>query len=315
MITFDFNLLNLKKGELFPYLLLLYFSLLTWFSAAAQLNDSVDHQMMQASFSGLNADSTLAHFNYLNGYQLMDALVSKSNMMSHTMPDKMGLISTKKSNQPTDFIFYALFFSATFLGLLKTIFSRYFNNLLRVFFNTSLRQSQLTDQLLQAQLPLRMFNLFFFLVAGQYVFFVLNSYSLISLSQTTFLITFILSFVLVYSMKSAAIYLFGWITGYKKDAQLYDFIVTLTNQLLSIVLLPILFFIAFSNSELQLYFLRVSYFIVGISFFFRYFRTYSNVRNQIKIGTFHFIIYIVGVELLPLLLIYKFAGDFLRNYL
>jgi hypothetical protein len=121
--------------------------------------------------------------------------------------------------------------------------------------------------------------------------------------------------MLVYTVKTATIFLVGWVTGFKRDAQLYDFIVTLTNQLLSLLLLPLLFFIAFSEGTLHELAIRTSFVLVILSFLFRYFRAYNNVRHQLKIGTFHFIIYIIGAEILPLLLIFKFARHFLHNYL
>ena len=47
--------------------------------------------------------------------------------------------------------FYIMAGLLLFLGIMKTVYSRYFTTLFRVFFNTSLRQTQLTDQLEQHQ--------------------------------------------------------------------------------------------------------------------------------------------------------------------
>jgi hypothetical protein len=37
----------------------------------------------------------------------------------------------------------------------------------------------------------------------------------------------------------------------------------------------------------------------------RFFRSYGLLQNQLKISRFHFMLYITGIEILPLLLIYK----------
>ena len=55
-------------------------------------------------------------------------------------------------------------------GPIPVFFHQVFHQSVRVFFNTSLRQSQLTDQLLQAKLPSLLFNLFFVLSAGVYAY-------------------------------------------------------------------------------------------------------------------------------------------------
>ncbi|MEJ7609575.1 MAG: hypothetical protein WKF88_00190 [Ferruginibacter sp.] len=60
-------------------------------------------------------------------------------------------VSLKKSDNPV--FFYIIIAVLLFLGIMKTVYSRYFNTLFRVFFNTSLRQNQLTDQLEQAVVP------------------------------------------------------------------------------------------------------------------------------------------------------------------
>ena len=52
-----------------------------------------------------------------------------------------------------EFLFYSLCTVILILVFFKTIYNGYFKNLFRVYFNTSLRQTQLADQLLQGKLP------------------------------------------------------------------------------------------------------------------------------------------------------------------
>ena len=71
------------------------------------------------------------------------------------------IIAAEKNFTGKEFLFYSLCILVLILGVFKTFYRGYFNNLFRVFFNTSLRQTQLTDQLLQAKLPSFILNIFF----------------------------------------------------------------------------------------------------------------------------------------------------------
>jgi hypothetical protein len=49
----------------------------------------------------------------------------------------------------------------------------------------------------------------------------------------------------------------------------------------------------------------VSLLFAGLLLLLRFFRSYGLLQNQLKISRFHFLLYLAGVELIPLLLIYK----------
>ena len=67
----------------------------------------------------------------------------------------------KEHHDSKEYLFYLLAGIFLIFGFFKVFYSTYFNNIFRVFFNTSLRQNQLTDLLLQAKLPSLIFNIFF----------------------------------------------------------------------------------------------------------------------------------------------------------
>ena len=52
-------------------------------------------------------------------------------------------------------------------------FAKYFNDLFRVFFRTTLKQRQIKEQLMQTPLPSFAFNIFFIASAGLYADFLL----------------------------------------------------------------------------------------------------------------------------------------------
>ena len=49
----------------------------------------------------------------------------------------------------------------------------------------------------------------------------------------------------------------------------------------------------------------ISLLLVGILFLLRFLRSYALLPNQLKVSGFHFILYIIGVEILPVLIVYK----------
>ena len=214
-------------------------------------------------------------------------------------------VSTKKVNGK-DALFYVITALVLLLAFFRYFYNRYFTNLFRVFFNTSLRQSQLTDQLLQAKLPSLLFNIFFVLSAGIYVFVLLNFYHFIKPdTKWLFLLSSIAIMSLIFFIKYFTLKFTGWLTGLQEATDTYVFVVFLINKILGICLVPFIIIIAFSDVIIVKNAALISLMIIGIFLLLRFLRSYGLLQNQLKISRFHFILYIAGIELLPLLLIYK----------
>jgi hypothetical protein len=192
------------------------------------------------------------------------------------------------------------------LAFLKYFFNRYFTNLFRVFFNTSLRQSQLTDQLLQAKLPSLLFNLFFTISGGLYAYILLSHFQLILSDKNWVLIFSSMALLgLIYLVKFSTLKFTGWVTGLTEVTNTYVFVIFLINKIIGIFLVPFIVILSFSDIAIVKIAILISLMSIGIFLLLRFFRSYGLLQNQLKISKFHFILYIMGIELLPLLLIYK----------
>lgn len=214
-------------------------------------------------------------------------------------------VSTKKVNGK-DALFYIITALVLLLAFFRYFYSRYFTNLFRVFFNTSLRQSQLTDQLLQAKLPSLLFNFFFVLSAGIYVFVLLDFYHFIKPdAKWLFLLSSIAIMSLIFFIKYCTLKFTGWLTGLQEATDTYVFVVFLINKILGICLVPFIIILAFSDVAIVKNAALISLMIICIFLLLRFLRSYGLLQNQLKISKFHFILYVAGIELLPLLLIYK----------
>lgn len=262
--------------------------------SGAQPVDSVNYQNRHL------ADKKTNHLHEL------DTLLSQ-NIFLRSSDTPVSLIQSRRKFIPKDMVFYGIVFILFFLGIIKVIWPRYFNNLIRVFFNTSLRQGQLTDQLLQAKLPSLFFNIFFVLIAGWYLFLLLAHSGKVNINAWNILALCTGGVLLTYTIKFITLRFAGWLTGYNQEAETYTFIVFLINKMIAICLVPIIVIIPFSRPELVNITVIISYVIVIMMFLMRFFRSYGLLQHRLKISGFHFLLYIIGIEVLPILLIYKVA--------
>lgn len=255
-----------------------------------QTTDSIRHIDSAVPKARINiVDSLLRHNKYLNYSATPISFIAKER------------VATNK-----EFLFYLLAIVIFLLGLFKVFYSRYFNNIFRVFFNTSLRQNQLTDLLLQARLPSMIFNIFFMISAGLYVWLLLNQLQITKFTNTYMFIGFSILFVAaIYSGKYFALKFIGWISGMSQVTDQYIFVIFLINKILGIILIPFIILLAFAPANWLQIITVASFFVFGIFFLLRYLRSYGLLQNQLKVNGFHFLLYIIGMEILPLILLYK----------
>lgn len=211
-----------------------------------------------------------------------------------------------------DALFYLLAGLIFFFGIIRTVYDRYFTTLFRVFFNSSLRQSQLTDQLVQSKLPSLFFNLIFLFAGGFYVYFLLDRLGAESKAVDWILLgSCITVFMVVYVVKFLTLKFVGWVTGYQSEADTYTFVLFLINKIIGICLLPIIVILSFSQGNIATFATVLSFLIVGILLLLRFFRSYSLLQHKLNVSRFHFLLYIVAMEVLPLMLIYKAVSIFI----
>lgn len=235
----------------------------------------------------------------------LDSFLKKNKYLNVTTTP-VSLAAKQKAKNGKEFLFYLLGIAILLLALFKVFYNRYFNNIFRVFFNTSLRQNQLTDLLLQAKLPSLIFNIFFVISGGLYAWLVLDHYHKLKQGNNYLLITLSILFVaIIYLGKFLSLKLIGWISGMNAATDQYIFVIFLINKIIGILLIPFIILLAFAPANWLTFIIILSFFVIGILFLLRYLRSYGLLQNQLKINRFHFLLYIIGMELLPILIIYK----------
>jgi hypothetical protein len=225
-------------------------------------------------------------------------------------PEKLPAQNLKEGDKKIflgkELLFYYLVFLLILFGLLRRVFAKYFYDLFRVFFKTTLKQRQTQEQLLQSPLPSVFMNGFFVLSGGLYLNFLLQYFQL-SIAENFWLQYLYCGVAIasIYIVKFIGLKITGWLFNVSTATDAYIFIVFIINKILGVFLLPFLLLLAFTTDPLYSSAMIFSWFGIGLLLIYRFILSYGAIRKEVKLNSFHFLLYIIGFEVVPLLLIYK----------
>lgn len=226
--------------------------------------------------------------------------------------ERIVVNSDIKAFEGKELIFYSLIGLLLLFAFLKTVFAKYINDLFRLFFRRTLKQRQITEQLRQTPLPSLVFNGFFIISGGLYLSFLLQHYGMQAKENFWVMALYCsIGLGIAYLLKFLTLKFTGWVLNLSLATDSYIFIVFIINKIIGIYLLPFLVLLAFAQGTLYQGAVILSWCGVAGLVVYRYILAYSAVHNQIKVKPFHFLIYLVAFELVPLLLIYKLLFRFL----
>ncbi len=205
-----------------------------------------------------------------------------------------------------ELLFYLLVFLFIVFAILRRMFPKYFDDLFRLFFRTTLKQRQIREQLMQTPLPSLLMNGFFVVSGGLYVTFLLQHFKLNPNNNFWLLFLYCcIGLSAAYFVKFIGLKISGWLFNMTEAANSCIFIVFIVNKMIGILLLPFLLLLAFSLGDVYSVGLTLSWCLVTGLFIYRFILTYAAVRNQVKVNPFHFFLYLCAFEIAPLLLVYK----------
>lgn len=211
-----------------------------------------------------------------------------------------------------DGLFYLFAGLVFYFAIVRVLFYKYFNNLILLMFRASLKQKQIREQLIQTPLPSLLLNIFFVIVGGLYVLFLLRYYHIAGDMNFWLLLLYCsLAIGLIYTGKFLMLKFTGWVFNMRNATDTYSFIVFLVNKILGIFLLPLVIVMAFAVPSWQEALVTISYILVFFFFAYRYIVSFAPVRKEVKVSQFHFFMYLCAFEITPLLLIYKVLMRFL----
>lgn len=298
---------------------LLFFFLLAAFAAAAQVDTGArlrdttvlrDTARIRADTVQNRLDTILPKPTY--SFLLDSHIYNRQPYFSFTNGVKR--VAAVRQWEGKEAFFYAIVALLIYFALVRNGFRRYTQDLFGLFFRTSLRQRQVKEQLMQVPLPSLLLNILFFMSGGLFINLLIHYFGLGTPFNFWLLLLYcIAGLALVYIIKLVTLKICGWVFRLSDAIDTYTFIVFTANKIIGIALLPFLILLSFSSGTVQQAAFVLSLLVVGGLFVYRYFLSYLSVHRQVKINFFHFLLYLLAFEIVPLLLINKVLFQFLRD--
>jgi hypothetical protein len=218
----------------------------------------------------------------------------------------LSLHPDRKEFHGKELLFYVITTLVIIFALLRLAFFKYFKDLFRVFFRTTMKQRQIREQLMQTPLPSLVFNGFFIASAGLYIDFLLHYFNFTPIDNFWLLYLYCcIGLSIIYLVKFMGLIICGWLFNMQKAADSYIFIVFIINKVIGISLLPFLVLLGFTEGVMYSVALVLSWCCVGGLLLYRFILGFTAIRNEVRFNLFHFFLYLCAFEIAPLLLIYK----------
>jgi len=155
-------------------------------------------------------------------------------------------IEPERKPQGKEILFYALTGLVAVLAAIRLIYPKYIKNLFLLFMQTSIRQKQTREQLLQNNLASVLLNILFVLSAGLYTTLLIQHKHWANISFYQLLLYCMAILSIVYLGKFLFLAFSGWVFNVPEATNAYTFIVFLVNKVLGIILIPFVLLITFS---------------------------------------------------------------------
>ncbi len=223
------------------------------------------------------------------------------------------MISDFRERRTLDDMFYLLMGVVLLLAFVRSVFPRYFKNLFVLFLQTSLRQKQTRDQLLQDNLGSLFVNLLFIISTSIYGALIIRNREWLDYPFWHIVFFGAALLTVVYFGKFIFLQFTGWVFNSKEAALNYTFTVFLVNKVLGVLLIPFLFLMAFAKPGIREVALTVSLGLMVLLLLYRYIISFATIRNTLKVNALHFFLYLCAVEILPLMLLYKLMSDYISG--
>ena len=246
--------------------------------------------------------------------------LADSMLLNHPMMATRYIISDVEqphvnTSQTADF--YLLLLLCLMLGIIRFVDARYFYNLWLAFWNPTLSNRQLKDQLQGAGLPNLLMNIFFTIAEGAYIYYVVRYYTPHHsgvIPPSLLLIMLVIGTGIIYLAKYAAVKFSGWAFRVEGVTEHYLFNVFLINKVLAIILVPFIIILAFADQNVVQQMIIISFIVSGILLLNRYIRSWQVFGSFFQYSKFHFFMYLCASEILPLAVLMKLLVKGLMFY-
>lgn len=218
------------------------------------------------------------------------------------------LLEKERKDEKNNAMFYFLMLMLLLIALMKVIFPKEFNQIISIVFNANVKSSAEVHTNNFAVLILN----FVMVCSGSMMLYLLFRLSLEPyLGFMEFITSTILLLSLVYLIKFIFLRFIAWALNERAAIGAYIQGLFSGLRLFTVSSIPLLFFMTYGGGilkEADKYFvyLTASMFLV-----FRLFLGFSSLRVALKLNLFHFIVFVIAFEVMPLFLIFRSGFDFL----
>ncbi len=306
-ILIVFEVVSIKKDKL-------HLQRMRYFVIAVILFFVSGQPLIAQKVTGNFSSDTVQIHSSTSEKELMDSqgILAQNQSDFHPGTPGQGSFQKNKIALKENWYFYYFYFLLLFFALIKLAYPRYFFDLFRVFFRTSLKVNQIKEQLAVSLWQSLLYNVLFFLSAGFYLFLILKYFKYSSSFNDFTLILFCTSgLFFIYTVKYLFLRFAGWLLNVYQAADTYLFVVFLVNKMAGVMLLPVAALIAFAPVDITGFVIWGSLFILGIFLLYRSLLGYQTAQSVSHLSNFHFLLFILAMEAAPLLVLFRFLSTIL----
>lgn len=223
------------------------------------------------------------------------------------------MIEQKRISSSNDVLFYVLVGLVLIVGFVRVTFSKYFSSLFELFFQTSFRQHQTRDQLLQDKLPSLIMNIVFVFSGGMLITLMAKFQGWITFDFWWLYLYSCVLLAVIYLIKYLFLLFFGWVFNASSAVNTYIFVIFLVNKIMAILFIPLILFLAYSSTKIANISLTIAEIMIAIFLIYRYVASLGTIRRSLHVNALHFFLYICAAEVLPLLIIYKVLFNYIQG--
>lgn len=239
-----------------------------------------------------------------NPFDIAEQPIVKANRPKSPPKKEPTKELSETANNYLFWVFFTLLaFFTTILGLSRKKLEQSY----RAFFNDNYcRQLHRANQGRFSLGYLLLYILFFFNL-GLFIFLLVNNYGE-QLSQSLSTLSLIcLGVGVAFAGKHLLLFFIEKVFPFNKEIKLYSFTIMIFSIVLGIILLPINVFAAFAPEDLKNIVIIGGLGAILATYLFRSLRGISIGSRHIMLHTFHFLLYLCAVEILPLVVLLKFV--------
>lgn len=259
----------------------------------------------------LQTDSSAKTTMLLKDTTAMPASVEKSKQVNFFSSHELKVThqGPQSLNRTTpDWIFPVLLLVIAAFAWLRTFYYKYFIQIMSAFLNTNLTNQIVRDENILVQRASVMLNIVFNLVAALFLYFASIHFSW-SMGGMHAGFNRYLFFVLIvsaaYALKFLVLKICGYLFQVSREMAAYLFNIFLINNVLGMLLIPMVALLAFSNTISTTWIMTLSLFFAAAAFIYRIVRGLALGFASPAFSPYYIFMYLCTLEFAPLIVLIK----------